>query len=346
MARSPLTLAALATSAVAGLDVVRTARFGYGSQGDFDSALIHSRDGRELIVRVPVTKAAETEQTADLAALRTLSAGVRARLPFKVATFLGEAPTSPTRAYVYEFLPGTPVALSDIPPGDGLAASIGRAIAAIHSLPTAFVSDAGLPVATASDVQRGAATLIDRASSTGMVPASLLERWEKALGDGSLWQFQPAVVNGSLRAASFLAEGGHVTAVLGWSELRVGDPARDLNWVLGARDQRVADSVLDAYHNARQVTVDRQLKQRATLYAELEVARWLLHGTETHNRGITDDAVAMLDTLVDSVHSDVRTPISHQTLPVLDVDEVEKMLDTHRQPPSDSDHNNRRSLSE
>ncbi|WP_150308316.1 phosphotransferase [Planctomonas psychrotolerans] len=346
MARSPLTLAALATSAVAGLDVVRTARFGYGTQGDFDSALIHAPDGRELVVRVPTTKVAETEQTADLAALRTLSAGVRARLPFQVATFLGEAPISPTRAYVYELLPGRPVALGDIPAGDGLAASIGRAVAAVHSLPTAFVADAGLPVASASDVQRAAANLVDTASGTGLVPASLLARWEKALGDGSLWQFQPAVVNGSLRASSFLADGGHVTAVLGWSELRVGDPARDLNWVLGARDHHVPESVLSAYHNARQVTVDRRLTQRATLYAELEVARWLLHGTETHNRAITDDAVSMLDALVDSVHSDVRTPISSETPPAMDLNEVEKMLDTHRQPSNDSDHNDRRSLSE
>ena len=346
MARSHLTLAALATSAVAGLDVARAAPFGSHQHGDYDSALVIARDGRELLVRVPTTQTAETEQTADLAALRALSTGIRSRLPFRVATFVGQAPTGPTRAFVYEYLPGSPLRLDAIPAGEGIAAAIGRSIAAIHSLPNGFIADAGLPVLSASDVQRSAASVVDRASSTGLVPASLTARWENALEDASLWQFQPAVVHGDLQASSFLVQGDHVTAVLGWSELRVGDPARDLNWILGARGEYVAESVFEAYNEARQVTVDRQLKQRALLYAELEIARWLLHGTDSHDSAIIDDAVGMLSGLVDSVHSDVMNPITHQTLPAMDVGEVEQMLDARRQPPTDSDHNDRRSLSE
>jgi macrolide phosphotransferase len=332
MARSHLTLAALATSAVPGLDVVRTASFSTGQHGDYDSALLEDRGGRRLLVRVPTTKSSEDEQTADLVALRTLSTGVRSRLPFRVATWLGEAPIAPTRAYVYEYLPGSPVQLDDIAPGEGLAASLGRAIAAIHSLPTAFVGDAGLPVLSAADAQRAAGNLVDRAAGTSLVPTALLKRWETALTDTSLWQFQPAVVHGSLQSTSFLAEDDAVTGVLGWSELRVGDPARDLNWVLGARRQHVAESVFDAYNAARQVTVDRQLRQRALLYAELEVARWLLHGTDRHDRAVIDDAVAMLGSLADSVGGESSAPLSHQTLPAMDVDQVERMLASRRSP--------------
>ncbi len=336
MARSHLTLAALATSAVPGLDIVRTAPYSSGQHGDYDSALLEDRSGRRLIVRVPRTKSVEDEQTADLVALRSLSTGVRSRLPFRVATWLGEAPIAPTRAYVYEFLPGTPVQLDDIAPGDGLAASIGRAVAAIHSLPTAFVGDAGLPVLSAADAQRAAGGLLDRAAGTSLVPTSLLRRWENALNDTSLWQFQPAVVHGSLQSTSFLAEGDAVTAVLGWSELRVGDPARDLNWVLGARRAHVAESVFDAYNAARQVTVDRQLRQRALLYAELEIARWLLHGTDRHDRAVIDDAVSMLGGLADSVGDESSAPLSHQTLPAMDVDQVERMLASRRTPTGSS----------
>ncbi|WP_108250313.1 phosphotransferase [Planctomonas deserti] len=332
MARSHLTLAALATSAVPGLDIVRTAPYSSGQHGDYDSALLEDRAGRRLIVRVPRTKSAEDEQTADLVALRSLSTGVRSRLPFRVATWLGEAPIAPTRAYVYEFLPGSPVQLDDIAPGDGLAASIGRAVAAIHSLPTAFVGDAGLPVLSAADAQRAAGGLLDRAAGTSLVPTALLRRWENALNDTSLWQFQPAVVHGSLQSTSFLAEGDAVTAVLGWSELRVGDPARDLNWVLGARRAHVAESVFDAYNAARQVTVDRQLRQRALLYAELEIARWLLHGTDRHDRAVIDDAVSMLGGLADSVGDESSASLSHQTLPAMDVDQVERMLASRRSP--------------
>ena len=76
MARSHFTLAALATSAVAGLDVVGTQPFGSTGHGDFDAALLTGRDGRHWIVRVPRSERAEAEQSADLVALRALSTGV------------------------------------------------------------------------------------------------------------------------------------------------------------------------------------------------------------------------------------------------------------------------------
>jgi hypothetical protein len=72
--------------------------------------------------------------------------------------------------------------------------------------------------------------------------------------------------------------------------------------------------------------VDRQLRQRATLLSELEIARWLLHGTETRSTEIVDDAVQMLSGLVDEVQKDIMNPIGPQTMPVLGVDEVERLL--------------------
>ena len=61
-------------------------------------------------------------------------------------------------------------------------------------------------------------------------------------------------------------------------------------------------------------------------YAELEVARWLLHGTEQRSTEIVDDAVGMLTALADSVHNDVMNPIGAQTMPTMAVDEVEAFL--------------------
>ena len=124
MARSHLTLAALATSAVPGLDVAAAARFG-ASEGDFDAAIVTDRDGRHWIVRAPRTAVAEAVQSADLVALRALSAGVRTRLPFAVSVFAGQAPIGSTRAVVYEFVYGNRVPISHYDPT--LAASIGRA---------------------------------------------------------------------------------------------------------------------------------------------------------------------------------------------------------------------------
>jgi aminoglycoside phosphotransferase (APT) family kinase protein len=327
MARSHLTLAALATSAVADLDLAAAAPFGSSKGSDFDSAVLTGRDGRHWIIRVPRNERAEAEQSADLVALRALSQGVRTRLPFTVSTFVGQTPIDGTRAVVYEFVYGSKVPLGAYSAGpDGLAASVGNAIGAIHSLPTSFIADAGLPVLSPSECLRSVLTIVDRAAATGLVPAALLARWESATEDSKLWQFQPTVINGDLSADSFLSADGKVTGVIGWHDLRVGDPARDLCWLLGATGEQVAETAFDAYNQVRGGG-DRQVKQRAMLYAELEVAKWLLHGTDTRSTEIVDDAVMMLSGLVDSIQNDVMNPIGAQTMPTMQVEDIEAFLE-------------------
>lgn len=327
MARSALTLAALATAAVSGLDVTAASRLGSGTIGSFEQAVLDTREGRRVVIRVPRTQAAEAQASSNLAALSALSAGVRGRLPFEVPSFLGQVPVGGTRAIVYDYLPGSAVTLDGLNPNDGLAASIGRAIAAIHSLPTSFVSDASLPVARPADARSAVAAVMEEASATGLVPAGLLARWEGATEDAALWQFAPAVVNGAVSASSLLHDDeGTVTGIIDWHALSVGDPARDLAWVLGAPVAGAADSVFDAYNQARDSS-DRQVKKRATLYAELEIAKWLLHGTRQKSTEIVDDAVGMLHNLLDVVRSDSSRSIDTNTSPVMTVSEVEEMLD-------------------
>lgn len=325
MARSHLTLAALATSALPGLDVAQTRKHSHGAHGFFDSAQVITREGRALVIRVPTSQTAETEQSADLVALRALTVGNRSRLPFDVPQFVGQTPTGGTRAIVYELLPGDSYDADALTGHEGVAGSIGRAIAAIHGLPTAFIGTAGLPQQSAQDCRTSTIDLIDSAANTGYLPAALLRRWEQATDDASLWQFAPTVVHGSLSAESILITDDAVSAVLGWSALCVGDPARDLHWLLAARG-KAAETAVSAYTEARQGG-DSRLTQRAMLYAELELARWLLHGTASRDQSIVDDAVAMLDGLVDNVHNRSSHPLSPETGPILSVSDVENMLD-------------------
>jgi aminoglycoside phosphotransferase (APT) family kinase protein len=315
----------LATSAVAGLDAQGASRFGSGANSDFDSALVTATDGRHWVVRVPNSERAEAEQSADLLALRALSQGIRTRLPFGVSSYAGQAPVDSTRAVVYEYVYGTKLRLAALRP-DGLAASVGRAIAAIHLLPTSFVADAGLPVLAPHDVLRSTITIMDRAAATNLVPTTLLRRWESASEDSALWQFAPTTVNGDLTADSFLHADGEVSGVLGWHALSVGDPARDLCWLFGSTDEAVIDTAIDAYTLVRG-GIDRQLGKRARLYGELEIAKWLLHGTQERDTDIVDDAVRMLHNLVDRVNGNLDANIAHNTMPVMTVDEVESMLD-------------------
>ncbi|MDQ1564600.1 MAG: macrolide phosphotransferase, partial [Actinomycetota bacterium] len=172
---------------------------------------------------------------------------------------------------------------------------------------------------------RSCIAIMDRAAATGLVPAALLTRWEAAAEESKLWQFQPTVINGALSADSMLYAGNDVTGVLDWHELRVGDPAQDLFWLLAARDEAVGEVAFDAYNESRG-SADRQIRQRAMLYAELELAKWLLHGTRIHSTEIVDDAVGLLTGLSDNVRNDVMNPLAPLTMPTLAVDEVEAML--------------------
>src|SRR5690606_37790476 len=96
--------------------------------------------------------------------------------------------------------------------------------------------------------------------------------------------------------------------------LSVGDPARDLCWLYGSNDDAVIDTVVGAYSQTR-AAGDRQLEKRARLYGELELAKWLLHGTEQRSTEIVDDAVRMLHALVDRVEGNLDQSVSHNTMP-------------------------------
>lgn len=327
MARPPLTLAALATAAVAGLEVRAARAHTRGTSGAFDAVELHSTDGRRLLIRVPRSQTAEAEQSADLVGLRALSAGVRSRLPFAVPEFVGQAPIGPTRAIVTEFIPGDVRSADELTADPALAGAVGRAIAAIHALPAAFIGEAGLPRRSAEQAREAAVEVIDRAADTGRLPAALVRRWEEATDDDTLWRFAPTVVNGQLGADSFLVEGDRVSGVIGWSGLAQDDPARDLHWVLTATGD-AAEETLAAYVTARAGDADAELARRALLYGELELARWLLHGVDTHDAAVVDDAVGLLDGLVARVHDHSSESLTTDTGPVLAVTDVERLLES------------------
>jgi aminoglycoside phosphotransferase (APT) family kinase protein len=326
MARPPLTLAALATAAVPGLEVRAAGPHTRRSHGGYDAVALETVDGRRLVIRAPRSQLAETEQSADLVAIRAMTPGIRSRLPFRVPAFVGQAPIDGTRAIVTEFLPGATRTADELTQRSAVANRVGAAIAAVHSLPSGFVGDAGLPRQTTDESHDAVIDLIGRAADTGRLPAAILRRWEQATDDEALWRFRPTVINGSLSADSILVEGDEVTAIIGWSGLSVGDPARDLHWLLTSRGD-AAEAALDAYLAGRNGGADAHLPQRALLYGELELARWLLHGVEQHDAAIIDDAVGLLDGLVASVHDLSSELLSSDTGPVLTVGDVEQLLD-------------------
>ena len=326
MAGSQFTLAALATTAVPGLVVTGTRTLGSVAAGDYESALIRHADGVRSAIRRPRNQRAEARQSADLLAIRALSAGIRSRLPFAVPEYRGQAPIGSTRAIVTGYVPGAHPTLRGLGERPALATAVGGALAAIHQLPTSFVTDAGLPSLTPFEILRSAVSVMDRAVATKLVPAALQERWEGAARDQQLWQFTPTVVHGAFGTESLLVEGDDVTGVLGWGELRLGDPAKDLAWVL-AGPREAFPAVLSAYE-ANGGGRDRQLAQRARVHHELETAQWLLHGVQAKSTEVVDDAVAMMHRLVDAVHAPSAPPLQSVSPDTMEIGEVEQLLST------------------
>lgn len=295
MTRSPLALAALATVAIPGLDArdVRPA----GSPGtDFDVAVVTDAERKRWAVRAPVHAAAGAALEAELALLGAFAHHAdTGALPFDVPRVAGSVPLEGGgRAVVHPVLRGSEVRLESLTGGPGLAAAIGRSVAAIHELPTSIVEDAGLASYDAQSYRERRLSEVDEAARTGKVPGTLLRRWEERLENVAWWRFRPTVVHGDLTASHVLTDGHLVTGVLGWGEAKVADPADDLAWLLVAAPSDAVESIMEAYQLRRTELKDPHLTDRALLAGELALARWLLFGVRTKQDDVVADAEEML----------------------------------------------------
>ena len=196
------------------------------------------------------------------------------------------------------------------------AESIGRAIAAIHSLPTSLVTDAGLPVRDGRPMRPRTARISSKTAPRPpvAVPTDLLTRWSLALEDSALWQFQPTVVHGALapnRFSSRVTGHGHPGLV---ATCRSATRRRTCSGSARPRSEESATASSRAYNPGRHGPVDHQLRKRARLYAELEIAKWLLHGVRQRDEAIIADAETMLAGLrCDACGADLLNPLSTDT---------------------------------
>ncbi|MDQ0644996.1 phosphotransferase [Microbacterium murale] len=316
MARSPFTLAAAVTAALSGAEVVGARTLTADGDGRFDSAVVTLADGRELAIRVGDDDETARELAAESLALRALTAGARAMLPFRAPEYIGETRLADGRALVTELLPGFQIEAGHVPGGRGAAESMGASIAAVHALPASVVRGAGLPARSAEESREEIRQLVDRAAATGRIPARLTVRWREAVDDDELWRFESAVTLGGVQATSFLFDddperGPAVVGVVHWHGLSLGDPAVDLAWLSSATD--AAGDVHAAYAEASDRTPDGALALRARLLAELEFARWLVHGDSLHRKDIMDDAAALLEALAEGLRENDLSVIAQRS---------------------------------
>jgi len=305
--RTPLALAALASAAVPGLDPVSVEGVAQLPGQQFEVAIIHDTQHRRWVIRAPLTAAAGAQMDVTVSLLGLLSR----RLPFTVPSPKGFVDlTEGGRASVYPYIAGRPLDFAHLPAGPGIAAELGRALAALHNVDRALFDEAGLPAYDADTYRTRRLSDLDRAAETGHVPTRLLARWERQLEDVSLWRFAPTPTHGDLTGDEVLAvfddeqdaATGRIRGLTGWEDAKVADPADDFAALVIQAPAAAFDSVLEAYAHARVDRPDKHLARRARLAAELSLVTALMTAVGSKDQGAIERRAARLRDLdADSV---------------------------------------------
>ena len=321
MDRSPLFLAALASAAVPGLDPASVEALPGTPDHQYDVAFVQDTQHRRWVVRVPRNQAASAQMESTFGLLGLLSR----RLPFQVPTPRGfTALKDGGRAAVYPYLPGQNIDFAGLPAGPGLAAELGRAVAALHNADHALFDEAGLPAYDADTYRTRRLSELDRAAATGHVPTGLLSRWEKALEDVSWWRFAPTPTHGDLTGDQVLvvfddeddATTGKVRGITGWEDAKVADPADDFFALATQASPEALETVMEAYAHARSERPDAHLLDRARLSAEMRTLTELLTVVARGDSVLVARQAIALRRLDDRVHAE-QEAASDYTRPVM-----------------------------
>jgi macrolide phosphotransferase len=277
---------------VQGLDPATVKGVAHRPGRQFEVAFVEDTQHRRWVVRAPQTAAGGAQMDGSVALLGALAR----RLPFAVPAPKGfVALKGGGRAMVYPYIAGRPLDFAHLPGGPGIAAELGRALAALHNLDLSLCEDAGLTSYDPDTYRTRRLSDLDRAATTGHVPAGLLSRWERALEDVSLWRFAPTATHGDLTGHEVLAlfdseddaASGHIRGLTGWENAKVADPADDFATLVTQASPAAFDSVLEAYAHARVDRPDQYLERRARLAGELKLVSELLSAVSSDSkRGI------------------------------------------------------------
>ena len=309
MDRSPLFLAALASAAVPGLDPASVEALPGAPDHHYDVAFVQDTQHRRWVVRVPRGQAAAAQMESTFGLLALLAR----RLPFSVPTPKGFAALKEGgRAAIYPYLPGQNVDFAQLPAGPGLAAELGRAIAALHNADHGLFDEAGLPAYDADTYRTRRLSELDRAAATGHVPTGLLARWEKLLEDVTLWRFAPTPTHGDLTGDQVLAvfdddldaASGRVKALTGWEDAKVADPADDFFALVTQTSPRALETLMEAYAHARAERPDVHLLTRARLSAEMRTLAQLMSAVTGGDRLQVERHASALRRLDERVHAE------------------------------------------
>ena len=314
-AKTPLELAALATAAIPGLNVAGLRPPQYSDETVSVTGIIDVA-GNRWMVTCPHDTVGGLDMESQVSVLSRLSQAHEAgMIPFRVPRPAGFARTTDgSRIMVHNDLGGRFMNEEDFSDPHVLPASLARALAHLHNLPTGIYTGVNLPTYTAAECRQRHLALLDEAAQHTVIPANLWNRWEGALEDIAMWRFATAPIHGDLQCTSISTHEGAVSALSGFSSAHVGDPATDIAWVLAQGSDEFMLRFREAYTMTRSA-VDVHLETRAQLISELTLVRWLLHGIHADNSEIVEQARGMIRELCEDLENEplVAAPLSVDT---------------------------------
>ncbi|EEH63754.1 hypothetical protein HMPREF0044_0773 [Gleimia coleocanis DSM 15436] len=307
-ALTPLSLTAHACAVFPNFNVVALTQPSENDGTFMRQGVIDSR-GDHWVIVAPLTDAAGAELEAQTTLLHFLHrAWEKGLVPFDVPV-----PAAHTRAnatvplFIHTELSGEVADQTELEESATLAGSMGRALAALHSLPAEIIERTGLPVYSAADCRERLRSQLSEGATAWSLPQNLYHRWEMALDDDALFNFATTPIHANVDVDAFLSINGVVTGMKDFGAACLGDPAEDLATLLTVDSQEVAEEFIRAYMFARK-NADIHLVTRAYLLSEFAVLRWLLHGLRLQDATIVAEAKEMLQELAEILGDEPLVP--------------------------------------
>ncbi|MDR2082074.1 MAG: phosphotransferase [Candidatus Ancillula trichonymphae] len=163
--------------------------------------------------------------------------------------------------------------------------SLATELAKIHSAQFSVVDEnpaiLGKVVETNAQTRARLISTLDEVSLLGLIPASLVSRFEDFLNLETAWSYDSTVVHGSIVPRNILFAGESVTYILEWGRIRIGDYALDLAGVVPALTSDNAATFFEVYRKFRLKFGNRSrlganLEERVEFYCQFESVEKLL----------------------------------------------------------------------
>jgi len=177
---------------------------------------------------------------------------------------------------------------SDVPV---LARQLGGFLAALHS---SAAGKAALPETSAGDWLDAQVAFAERCDAALALLASAERRQAQAMFEKHLSRTPHSdlvLVHGDLGPTHILCSDERLTAVIDWSDARIGDPALDFAWPLHGPGEEFADTLLGAYV-AQGGRVDPTFRERALSFHRLGPWHEVVFGLERGRPDLVESGLA------------------------------------------------------